>query len=97
MDVKEIEKLWLAVLGIYGPDRFYEKVYEELFELGQAVTHFRLDKVEYIDLAEEIADVYMQLEKLITVHSHVNLAQTVIKIKKKKYLDLQRIVYGKEQ
>lgn len=97
MDVREIEKLWLAVLGVYGPDKFHEKIYEELFELGQAVAHFRSDKVEYIDLAEEIADVYMQLEKLVTIHSHVGMAQVVVNIKKKKYLDLQRMVYGKEQ
>ena len=96
MDVKEIMQLWLDRLKVDGPAVYHEKIYEELFELGQAITHFRLDKVGYDELAEEIADVYMQMEKLLSVHSHVTLATKVQNIKARKYLQLQRMTYGKE-
>jgi len=97
MDVSELMQLWLDRLKIDGPNVFYEKIYEELFELGQAVVHFRYDKVNYNELAEEIADVYMQMEKIMSVHSHVGLANKVLKYKNLKYLQLQKMTYGKEQ
>lgn len=97
MGNEEILQLWIDTLKTYGPNPFYEKIYEELFELGQALAHFRYDKVDYIDLAEEIADVAMQLEKIISVHSHVNLGPLVLDIKKQKYLELAKKVYGKDQ
>lgn len=49
-------------------DEFNDKVKEELLELGLTFTHWLDDKAEDCDLAEEIADVFIQLEKLLTVH-----------------------------
>jgi len=49
-------------------DEFHNKVKEELLEMGLTFTHWLDDKAESCDLAEEIADVYIQIEKLMTVY-----------------------------
>jgi phosphoribosyl-ATP pyrophosphohydrolase len=64
---KTDKQLWR---DLYLEDReeFNNKVKEECFEFGLAFTHWLDDKVEDCDLAEEMADMYIQLEKLMTVY-----------------------------
>lgn len=95
MDVTQKSELWIKRLNIDGPQVFYTKVYEELFEMGQALTHYNLDKVSIEEVAEELADVLMQIEKICAVNNHFHLADRVTRHMKRKYLELQAMTYGR--
>jgi NTP pyrophosphatase (non-canonical NTP hydrolase) len=58
------------------PATFYSKVNEELLELGLAFLHIRDNKVTTQQLAKEIADALIQIEKICFLYSDaMQLAQ----------------------
>lgn len=64
---KADKQLWIDLYN-EDPDEFNEKVKEECFEFGMAYCHWLDDKVEDIDLAIEIADMFIQIEKILAVN-----------------------------
>ena len=47
------------------PDGYFLKMCEELSELQVAILHYRAGKIEYAELIDEIADVRIQVSKLV--------------------------------
>jgi phosphoribosyl-ATP pyrophosphohydrolase len=61
------KKLWKDLFKL-DPREFSDKIKEEAFEFGVAYCHWLDDKVGDEELGEEIADVFIQIQKLIAVY-----------------------------
>lgn len=57
---------------------YIRKIQEELAELSCAVSHYYDDKVTKIDVLEELADVIIQIEKIIAVLSNFDKETEII-------------------
>lgn len=70
-----------------GLDSRLNKLKEELFELGQAVCHYRDKKIPLMELIEEMADVNILLNQILTLTKSHDLFSAVIEIKIQKFMD----------
>lgn len=64
------KKLWKD-LYILDPQEFNDKIKEEAFEFGTAFCHWLDDKVGNEELGEELADIFIQIQKIIAVFPEV--------------------------
>ncbi len=64
---KANKQLWHD-LYLEDQTEFNDKIKEETFEFGLAFTHWLDDKCEDVDLATEMADMFIQLEKILAVY-----------------------------
>lgn len=78
------------LLSTDGDDKYLRKAVEELTELQLALLHFGDGKANRYNIAIEIADVKIQLEKLIY---YFNIAKDVDSQYKDKVKNLEDMVY----
>jgi len=81
-----------------NPDKYFLKICEELSELQTAILHYCDGKIEYDSVVEEIADVSIQIEKLMRWLGDFNsktynmVFDQVNELEQEKYKKLEEII-----
>jgi hypothetical protein len=87
--------LYKDLLQLDGKSKYINKIKEELAELLVEVCHYELGKSGVINLADEIADVEIQLEKLFILDPRIEVIKNERKILKLERLN--DIVYSRPE
>ena len=74
-----------------GVEKYTAKIVEELAELQVAVHHYNDNKIHIKELADEIADVHIQLNKLIQLS--IELEDEYNQALQRKMLNIYQMLY----